>query len=89
MSKGKYIIVPAEVRYDKALAAGAKLLFGDLMVLAKKQGHVFATNGYIAKTIGCTEITVSNWISQLKKSGHINIKYQPHRQIYVKSYSKS
>ncbi len=81
--------MPAEVRYDKQLAAGAKLLFGDLTVLAKKQGHVFATNGYIANTIGCTEITVSNWISQLKKSGHIFIKYNPHRQIYVKSYSKN
>ena len=81
--------MPAEVRYDKALAAGAKLLFGDLAVLSKNKGHVFATNGYIAKTIGCTEITISNWISQLKKSGHIHIKYKPHRQIYVKSYSKS
>ncbi|QDP46239.1 MAG: hypothetical protein Unbinned3556contig1001_10 [Prokaryotic dsDNA virus sp.] len=81
--------MPAQVRYDKQLAAGAKLLFGDLTVLAKKQGHVFATNGYIAKTIGCTEITVSNWISQLKKSGHIFIKYNPYRQIYVKSYSKN
>ena len=81
--------MPAEVRYDKQLAAGAKLLFGDLTVLAKKQGHVFATNGYIAKTIGCTEITISNWISQLKKSGHIFIKYNPYRQIYVKNYSKN
>lgn len=89
MARGKYIIVPAEVRYDKELAAGAKLLFGDLAVLAKNKGHVFATNGYIAETIGCTEITISNWISQLKKSGHITIKYDPYRQIYVKSYSKS
>ena len=89
MARGKYIIVPAEVRYDTQLAAGAKLLFGDLAVLAKNKGHVFATNGYIAETIGCTEITISNWISQLKKSGHITIKYNPYRQIYVKSYSKS
>jgi|TARA_X000001382_G_scaffold25371_2_gene15927 DNA-binding transcriptional regulator LsrR (DeoR family) len=89
VARGKYIIVPAEVRYNKQLAAGAKLLFGDLAVLAKNKGYVFATNGYIAKTIGCTEITVSNWISQLKKSGHVSIKYNPHRQIYVKSYSKS
>mgnify|MGYP002008061021 FL=1 len=89
MARGKYIIVPAEVRYDKELAAGAKLLYGDLAVLAKNKGHVFATNGYISKTIGCTEITISNWISQLKKSGHITIKYDPYRQIYVKSYSKN
>ena len=85
MARGKYIIVPAEVRYDTQLAAGAKLLFGDLAVLAKNKGHVFATNGYIAETIGCTEITISNWISQLKKSGHITRKYDPYRQIYVKS----
>ena len=89
MARGKYIIVPAEVRYDKELAAGAKLLYGDLAVLAKNKGHVFATNGYISKTIGSTEITISNWISQLKKSGHITIKYDPYRQIYVKSYSKN
>ena len=89
MARGKYIIVPAEVRYDTQLAAGAKLLFGDLAVLAKNKGHVFATYGYFAETIGCTEITISNWISQLKKSGHITIKYDPYRQIYVKSYSKS
>ena len=71
---------------DKSFNAAIRDTF---IETAKNKGHVFATNGYIANTIGCTEITVSNWISQLKKSGHIFIKYNPHRQIYVKSYSKN
>jgi hypothetical protein len=64
-------------------------LYGDLVALTNKKGYCFATNGYMADTLQCTEITISNWLSKLKKSGHIAISYNPHRRIYVKSYSKN
>jgi Mn-dependent DtxR family transcriptional regulator len=77
------------VRYDQSLPAGAKLLYGDLTALTNKKGYCFASNGYMADLLQVTEITISNWISKLKKAGHVKIGYNPHRRIYVKSYSKS
>ena len=78
-----YIIIPADVRYDKRLPNGAKLLYGDICGLTNKFGYCFATNGYFAEMFSCTDITVSNWISKLKKCGYIDVSYNPHRRIFV------
>ena len=79
-----YIIIPAEVRYDKRLTNGAKLLYGDICGLTNKFGYCFATNGYFAEAFSCTDITISNWISKLKKCGYIEVSYNPHRRMFVK-----
>tara|TARA_Y100000401_G_C8245333_1_gene185227 strand:+ start:48 stop:305 length:258 start_codon:yes stop_codon:yes gene_type:complete len=78
----KFIIIPTVVRADKNLPDGAKLLYGDLKALTKQQGYCFATNKHLADLFGKTEITISNWISKLKKGGYIKIEYQPFRRIF-------
>ena len=65
------------MRYDKRLPNGAKLLYGDICGLTNKFGYCFATNGYFAEMFSCTDITISNWISKLKKYGYIEVNYNP------------
>ena len=79
-----YIIIPAIVRYDNRLPNGAKLLFGDICALTNKFGYCFATNGYFAEVFSCTDVTISNWISKLKKYQYIEVEYNPVRRIFVK-----
>ena len=83
MKRTAYIIVPADVRYDKRLPFGARLLYGEISGLSNMHGFCFASNGYFAKAYGVTDITISNWISALKKYKYITISYNPHRRIFV------
>lgn len=78
MKKSYYAIVPANVRYDKRLTNGAKLLYGEITALCNQGGYCWASNSYFAKLYEVSNTTISTWISQLEKCGHINrvIKYK-------------
>ena len=39
-----YIVIPANVRYDKNLSFLEKFLYGEIDVLAREKGHCNATN---------------------------------------------
>jgi hypothetical protein len=69
-----YAIIPATVRYDGNLSSAAKLLYGEITALCNKSGYCWATNDYFAKLYGTSERSVSRWISQLTKEGHINMR---------------
>ena len=84
MKKAPYVIVPAQVRYDKRLPLGARLLYGEISGLTNTHGFCFATNGWFADKYGVTDITISNWISKLKKCDYVDISYNPHRRIFVR-----
>src|SRR5690625_1697682 len=78
MKKSYYAIIPANVRYDKRLTDGAKLLYGEITALCNETGRCWATNSYFAKLYEVSNVTISNWISQLEKLGYIKreIKYK-------------
>lgn len=78
-----YIIVPGEIRYDKRLPVGARLLYGEIRGLAVDKGYCYASNGWLAGKYGVTKVTISNWISKLKSCNYISITYNPHRRISV------
>ena len=88
MKNTHYIIVPAVVRYDGRLPLGSRLLYGEIKALSNKHGFCFASNGWFAKRYDVTDVTVSNWISKLKKCKYIQISYNPHRRIFVPMLSK-
>lgn len=69
-----YAIIPAEVRYDKELKEGEKLLYGEISALANKQGYCNASNRYFADLYGKHKDTVSAWISNLKKKNYVEIE---------------
>tara|TARA_Y100001951_G_scaffold84898_1_gene74538 strand:- start:488 stop:772 length:285 start_codon:yes stop_codon:yes gene_type:complete len=88
VKQAKFIVIPAVVRADRSLPDGAKILYGDIKALSNKHGYCFASNGHFAKLFGKTDITISNWISKLKKAGFITVNYNPHRRIFIAKKKK-
>ena len=70
-----YAIIPASVRYDNNLPAGAKLLYGEITALSNQKGYCFASNGYFSNLYRCTPQAISKWFKQLEKYGHVKIEY--------------
>ena len=68
-----YAVIPANVRYDEYLPAGAKLLYGEITALCNKEGFCWATNAYFADLYSISTKTVSRWVTQLKDSGYVNV----------------
>jgi len=73
-----WAVIPAPVRYDKYLTQGAKLLYGEISVLTRKEGYCWATNSYFSELYGVTNKTISNWINMLCDRGYIKstMKYK-------------
>lgn len=71
--KSYYAIVPANVRYDKCITNGAKLLYGEITALSNQHGYCWASNSYFAKLYNVSNKTISRWISQLKNNNYIII----------------
>lgn len=68
-----YAVIPASVRYDEALPANAKLLFGEISALAGSTGECWASNKYFADLYKVKPTTVSEWVSLLEASGHVSV----------------
>lgn len=89
MEKRYYGIIPAEIRYDNDLCANAKLLYSEIWALSQEKGFCFASNKYFADLYDVHKITISRWISQLERKGHIKTEIIPGyaRRIYVNANS--
>ena len=77
MEKSYYAIIPATVRYDADLMPNAKLLYGEITALCNQKGYCWANNQYFADLYNVDKLTISRWISKLKRKNYIktNIKY--------------
>lgn len=73
-----YAIIPATVRYDKDLNPNAKLLYGEITALCKREGYCWASNSYFAELYGVSKVTISRWVKNLIDKGYIvsDIKYK-------------
>lgn len=91
-----FAIIPADVRYDKRLSANEKLLYGEITCLTLSEGYCWATDKALAESFSVgghtvNEKTVSRWVSNLKKYGHIQVqvltknKMVCGRRIYLKT----
>lgn len=69
-----FAVIPANVRYDKEVTANAKLLYGEIAALSNKEGYCWASNEYFADLYEVTTKSISDWIGQLAKKGHIKIE---------------
>lgn len=69
-----YGILPSKVRYDERLKPMEKIIFSELTALVRKKGYCYASNMYFATLYGVHKSTVSAWISNLAKCGHITTK---------------
>ena len=61
-----YAIIPTEVLSSKELSSSAKLLVGVLISLSNKNGYCFASNQYIADTLGMSITYVRSLIKELE-----------------------
>jgi uncharacterized phage protein (TIGR02220 family) len=71
MQKSYYAIIPANVRYDKELINGAKLLYGEITALCNEKGYCWASNSYFSELYGVSKVTISKWINQLSEKGYV------------------
>lgn len=66
-----YVILPANVRYDKRLSANERLLFGEIAALSNEDGYCTAKNSYFARVYDTATTTISRWINHLVKYGYL------------------
>jgi hypothetical protein len=89
-ARGYPAIIPPEVRYVKDLAPNAKLLYGELTVLCRKEGYCWASNTYFAELYGVSKFTISRWVSSLVDKGYIRIEMAPRdsttKEVFRKVY---
>lgn len=73
-----YAIIPANVRYDKDLQMGARLLYGEITALSNQTGQCWSSDKYFMDLYGVTKRTIQNWLGTLEEKGYIDrvVKYK-------------
>ena len=69
-----YSYIPAHVRYAD-ITPNAKLLYAEITALLQMNGVCFASNNYFSKLYNKNKVTISRWISELKRNGFIKISF--------------
>ena len=88
-NKSYFAIIPADVRYDKELPMGARLLYGEFTALSNQKGYCYASNNYFAGLYDVTPQAISKWIKLLGKKNYIKLEYiyngkeTKERRIYI------
>ena len=73
-------VIPHAVLADQDLQPNAKLFYGCLVGLAKKEGYCWASNEQLAEMFGVKPRIVARWLEHLGKKGFISREVQntPH-----------
>ena len=69
-----WAVLPAAVRYDEKLTAGARLLYAEISSLTDQRGYCYASNAYFMALYGISEPTVQRYLRALKAGGYITIE---------------
>ena len=67
-----FAVIPFAVLADNDLQPAAKIHYGCLSGLAKKEGYCWATNEQLAKIQGVSTKTVEKWNQTLSEKGYIS-----------------
>lgn len=93
MNKSYYVLMLDNLRKDNRICANAKMLYGSILSLSKKNGYCYATNKFLAEQHNATKRSVIRWIKSLEENGYIktqlilneNTKDVSKREIYILS----
>jgi len=66
-----YAIIPAEVRYSKALTPNAKLLYAEITALCNMNGKCTASTEYFCRLYEVSRGAVQNWLKMLDDNDYI------------------
>ncbi len=69
----QFLIIPLSVADDERLYDGAKILYGRIHALCRKEGFCWATNEYFAMQHGKGVKTIGRWLRNLEDSGYIKM----------------
>ena len=75
-----YAIIPAEVRYSKALTPNAKLLYAEITALCNMNGKCTASTEYFCRLYEVSKVSIQKWLKNLEDNNHIRRvnKYKLH-----------
>lgn len=81
----KYSKIPLKVKNNQNICLNAKLLYGDIKLLCHCKGYCFATNRFLADSLGITTRTITRILKELENEGFIRIEYCCNqRKIYIR-----
>ena len=63
-------VIPATVLDDMSIPANAKILYGVLSSLMRREGYCWPSNAQLAEAMHCSEDVVKRWVSALAEAGH-------------------
>lgn len=73
-------VIPATVLDDMQLQANAKILYGVLSSLMRREGYCWPSNAQLAAAMHCSEDIIRRWLSSLSEGGHIRVRVEPNRK---------
>ena len=68
---GYYAVIPATVLFNERLKPNEKLLYALITALSNKEGYCYASNKYLGEKLGVDPVTVSRWITDLRRNNYI------------------
>lgn len=73
-------VIPATVLDDMAIPANAKILYGVLSSLMRREGYCWPSNAQLAEAMHCSEDVIRRWLAALQQDGHIQVRIVPNRK---------
>ena len=73
-------VIPATVLDDMQLQANAKILYGVLSSLMRREGYCWPSNAQLAAAMHCSEDVIRRWLAALQHDGHIQVRVVPNRK---------
>lgn len=71
LTTNKYAVLPAQVRYDRALSPTSILLFAEIVAASNAYGICEEDNGYFASVLRISSRSVTRCLSQLIDNRHL------------------
>lgn len=73
-------VIPATVLDDMSLPANAKILYGVLSSLMRREGYCWPSNAQLASAMHCSEDVIRRWLAALSDGNHIRVEVTPNRK---------
>lgn len=82
----RYIKIPVDIITNTNLSNGAKILYGYIISLSKKEGYSYANNDYLKNELNVSKRTITNLIKELKNEKVIEATNEHgKRKLYISS----